>query len=122
MQIKRWHQLHAALVFLGFSLIYAFTNLSNAFYWAFGAMVAQVNVLILSYTWKRVIEKKSVALAFLGIVSKYAILMILLENWASHDMTALLWVSMGFGLFILTSVIQSLMPNQFSGEEVNSGK
>lgn len=89
------------------AIIYKFWGLEQAIGTFVGGLLMFVNVLSLSYLWKLIISKKSIALAIVVIIFKYLILGMILWGLAS---SVLLKVE-GFLIGIVSLVFAILIAN-----------
>ncbi len=92
---------------LAASLIYKFWGIEQAVATLIGGLLMFVNVISLSYLWKLIISKKSIALVIVVIIFKYLILGMIL--WG---LTSGVWLKVeGFLVGIVSLIFAILIAN-----------
>lgn len=82
-----------------------------------GAVFVLVNSALSAWLWGRILEKKYVAIALIGIVSKYAILGAFIYKIVSTPWISTLWFSVGLGHLVVAAVLVALVPSKQSETE-----
>lgn len=75
---------------------------------AVGAGVISASIGLMIWAFQRIFEKKSVALAGLVIVIKYALLAVVIYWIAKQGWADLAWLSLGVGSVVFTAIVYTL--------------
>ena len=75
---------------------------------AYGAAIIWLNLVLLTWAWKNILEKKLVALSALTIVFKYAIFAVIVYYVISDSNSKIIWFVSGISSLMLTVIIKSV--------------
>lgn len=76
---------------------------------AAGWLLSILNLLVMLWGWRQILTKKSVALAVIVIVSKFAILLGLINYFVVHRQVSILWLATGLATTMISVVIVGLL-------------
>ena len=98
----------AIFTFVGTAAAYLLLDPQRAMSYGVGSIVVLGNFAILMFVWKRIFQKKQIALAVSLIVIKYALLggilyIVLRTEWAQP-----IWLGVGLGTLIFSTLMTSL--------------
>ena len=103
----------AGVGLLGALLAFQASGLMSAASIAIGCAVILVNVGLTAVLWKRLIQKKLIALSLAIIIFKYAILGAIIYKLLSLSWIEKGWLCAGFGSLVITAPLYALFaPNQ----------
>lgn len=77
-----------------------------------GTTLSLANVVLLHFAWKRILEKKLVALSAGVIVIKYATLGFIIYRIASRNLFQLEWLCVGLGVILVSAVATAIYLNR----------
>lgn len=97
--------IQASLIILGSLLVLFLKAWQPALSFGAGSSLVLVNLLLLTYLWTAMLNKKLIALSLLIIVFKYALLAGLIYWIAKQGLLDLFWLSIGLATLVITSVI-----------------
>jgi hypothetical protein len=107
-QFKKLSLIQAAIIFVGtFILLFFEAERAAVLSYFVGTTIVLLNYLFLAFLWKCITEKKLIALGLIGIVLKYALLVVALV--ALSNFLRLEWVLIGLSSLILSSVSTALI-------------
>ncbi len=69
-----------------------------------GTAIALINIVLLYFSWNRILQKKSVALSVSVIVIKYATLGFIIYHIAYRNLFQLEWVCVGLAMLLVSAV------------------
>ncbi len=111
---------HVALVLLGM-LIFSVNTWQHGVSFGVGGALMFANVLLLALVWNFIIRKKLVAVALFVIVTKYALLGLVVYKTFQLSWIEPLSLSLGVGTFGLAAAVYSLIiPNQMVEAQGNA--
>jgi hypothetical protein len=102
--MKVWFSSHFALMVAFAAIIWLEFDRSACLFFSLGAALSFANIGILYFSWKRILAKKTVALAVTAIVLKYGITGYLIYKVAKLGLYPLGWTAGGLGLFLLSTL------------------
>jgi hypothetical protein len=97
--------LQIAVSLFGALFVLIFNTPQNAGSFLSGAMLIALNMYLLDLSWGQVLKKKLVAMSFLIIVFKYALLTGLVYLLAHSRMINLVWMVAGLSSLVLTGLL-----------------
>ena len=107
-------QLMIALV--GGGLLTYLVSTQGAVSFTEGALIIAANLLLLTWTWKKILSKKLIALATTVIVFKYAIFGAIIYLILNHPNTDKLWFGVGLGTMMVTGLMFAVL-NSIKGQK-----
>jgi hypothetical protein len=107
---------HTGLAVVITTVLYFWLGLSTAEAFAAGSAVSLLNLVALTLTWPRLLQKKQVALSISVIVFKFAILGWIIYEVVSRSLFHVGWFSVGLGLVVVSTVATAL---QYSRTKVD---
>lgn len=111
---------HAGLVLLGM-IIFSINTWQHGASFGVGGALMFANVLLLALVWNWLIRKKLVAVGLFVIVTKYALLGIVIYQTFQLGWIEPLSMALGVGTFGLAAVIYGLIiPNQMAEVQGNA--
>ena len=81
-----------------------------------GTALSLANIGLLYFSWKRILAKKSIALAVSVIVLKYGITGYLIYKVAKLGLYPLGWTAGGLGLFLLSALCFGTVSSRFQAK------
>lgn len=103
-RLTTWAAAHAALTAAFFAIIWAEFDREAGLFFLLGSAISLANLGLLYFVWKRILAKKTVALAAAVIVLKYGITGYLIYKVAKLGLYPLGWTAGGLGLFLLSAL------------------
>lgn len=97
--------IQAILILTGSLLVLFFSAWQSALSFAAGSGLVLVNLLLLTYLWTAMLNKKLIALSLVIIVFKYALLAGLIYWIAKEGLLDLQWLSLGLATLVITSLV-----------------
>ena len=102
--MKTWVIAHVALTSAFVAIVWLEFDLQAASFFLLGSAISFANLGLLYFVWKRILGKKTIALAASLIVLKYGITGYLIYKVAKLGLYPLGWTAGGLGLFMLSAL------------------
>ncbi|MFN7262392.1 MAG: ATP synthase subunit I [Pseudobdellovibrionaceae bacterium] len=103
--MKKLTLLQLGIGLFGSLFILIFNTPQNAGSFLSGAMLITLNMYLLEWSWGRILKKKLIAMGFLIIVFKYALLAGLVYLLTKFHMVNLVWMVAGLSTLVLTGLL-----------------
>ncbi len=103
---------HTGISVVAMGTILLFGTKAQAVAFLVGTTIALVNILLLYFSWKRILQKKSVALSVGVIVIKYATLGFIIYQMATKNLFLLEWVCVGIGTLLVSALATAVKVNR----------
>jgi hypothetical protein len=108
---------------IGSLILFGGRDSQSAASFAAGSGVVLMNVIVLAFTWSRMIQKKLIALSVSVIVFKYAILGIIIYKLLSFAWIHKMWFCVGLSSLVVSALFYaSIAPTSDEDEEKDTEK